>query len=387
MSVRREQIRSKKSGTVRTRWMIDIDITMPDGKTVRIRKVSPIPTQKGAKEYERELRQSVLAGTYGKEQSPASTIREFSAVFMEMHAEVSNKPSEVAAKQSVLDVHILPALGDVLLDQVDDLKIARFKSAQRAKGLAPKTINNHLIVLQTLLSKAVEWNKLERAPKIAKLPRMQPEITFLSFAEARQLEAAVGAEPLDTAVVVALHVGLRRGELIGLQWGDVDFQKRRLTVRRAVWNGEAVAPKSGKERTVQLNAKAIAALQATPRRGTWVWSMEDGNSVPKDAFTCILERALKRAGLHHIGWHTLRHTFASHLVMRGAPIVAVQQALGHSSIGMTMRYSHLMPEIGGLMVDLLLDQPSLRQPDGNAAPQQENDGSWSARLKTIGSEG
>jgi len=88
----------------------------------------------------------------------------------------------------------------------------------------------------------------------------------------------------------------------------------------------------------------LDGIEAHPRRSLLVFSDSQGKMLTKGGTKAPLENALKRAGLRHIGWHALRHTFASHLVMRGAPIKAVQELLGHSTIEMTMRYSHLSPD-------------------------------------------
>jgi integrase len=145
-------------------------------------------------------------------------------------------------------------------------------------------------------------------------------------------------------ITVAVRTGLRLGELLALGWTDVDLKAGRLFVRRAVARGIMGTPKNGRSREVALSKQAAAALEALPRRGSFVFSRADGVMLTKDETKAPLRNALKSAGLRHIGWHVLRHTFASHLVMRGAPIKAVQELLGHSTIEMTMRYAHLSPD-------------------------------------------
>ena len=119
---------------------------------------------------------------------------------------------------------------------------------------------------------------------------------------------------------------------------------KRIIVRRAVARGLIGTPKNGKAREVPLSDQAAAALGDHPGRGDLVFCAPDGAMLTRGSTKWPLRRALARAGLRSIGWHCLRHTFASHLVMRGAPLKSVQELLGHSTIEMTMRYSHLSPD-------------------------------------------
>jgi integrase len=133
---------------------------------------------------------------------------------------------------------------------------------------------------------------------------------------------------------------------LALTWDDVDLVAGRLMVRRSVARGIVGTPKSGKSREVPLAASIVAALKSHRHlRGDLVFSDPDGAMFKKGETKWPLWRACKKAGLRRIGWHVLRHTFASHLAMRGVPLKAVQELLGHSTIEMTMRYAHLAPAV------------------------------------------
>ncbi len=115
--------------------------------------------------------------------------------------------------------------------------------------------------------------------------------------------------------------------------------------RNVVW-GHLGTPKSGKSREISLSNDALGALKAHRHlRGALVFCDAGGHMLTEGEVRHPMWRACKRAGLRLITWHVCRHSFASHLVMRGAPIKAVQELLGHSSILMTMRYVHLAPEV------------------------------------------
>jgi site-specific recombinase XerD len=133
----------------------------------------------------------------------------------------------------------------------------------------------------------------------------------------------------------------------------------RLRVLRSRVRGIEGAPKSGKAREVPLSPEAAAALRAHKHlRGPYVFCQEDGEPMTADMMRRPLEHACARAGLRNVSWHDLRHSFAGHLVMRGVPLRAIRELLGHSTIEMTMRYSHLSPDVRTEAVRLLDGQGS-----------------------------
>jgi integrase len=162
-------------------------------------------------------------------------------------------------------------------------------------------------------------------------------------------------------IIIALKTGLRMGELLALKWEDVDLVAGRLMVRRALWRNIEGPPKSGRAREVPLSDDAIAVLReqraATFVKGQYVFCDEAGNRLNHKCLYEVVPRICKRAGLaKRLTFHDLRHSFASHLVMRGVALKAVQELLGHATIDMTMRYAHLSPDVKRDAVKLL-DQP------------------------------
>ena len=148
-------------------------------------------------------------------------------------------------------------------------------------------------------------------------------------------------------IIVGLTTGLRQGELLALRWEDVDLVSGRLLVRRAVTRGVIGTPKSGKSREIPLGRRGARGAQAHRHlRGELVFCDDGGRMLTQGRVQVAARGArARRPGLRRIGWHVLRHTFASHLVMRGAPLKAVQELLGHATIEMTMRYAHLSPDV------------------------------------------
>ena len=162
-------------------------------------------------------------------------------------------------------------------------------------------------------------------------------------------------------VILALKAGLRQGELLALRWEDIDLVTGLLRVRRSVTRGVVTEPKSGKGRDVPLGDEAIAALKAERHlRGPLVFCDAGRADVEEERVQAsALARLQEGRVCGRIGWHVLRHTFASHLVMRGAAMKVVQELLGHATIEMTMRYAHLSPDVPRHAVKLL---DGLRQP-------------------------
>ena len=367
MSVRRDP----KKG-----WLIDVDMKLPDGKRKRIRKVSPVQSRRGAEAYERELRLALVSGEYNRKEVEVPTVREFSERFMSDYVRANNKPSEQRGKEIAFRIHINPFFGNTRINEVEP-KIDKFIAHLKAKGrgdrillpgdrkrkapkeriLSNKTINNFLIILGTMSNKAVDWGVLDRPYRIKKLKVMEPEVDFLEFDEsARLIQAALDYDIQWYSIIkFALNTGLRMGELIALKWDDVDLKAGRMTVQRSDWQGQLGTPKGGRIRKMPLNANAVKALKAVRHlKGPWAWCDDSGKRLGKDDFRDGMRRVQRLSGLRKLGWHTLRHTFASHLVMRGGTMRAVQELLGHASITTTMRYSHLSPGVGQQTVNLLV---------------------------------
>jgi integrase len=144
----------------------------------------------------------------------------------------------------------------------------------------------------------------------------------------------------------------------------VDLIASKLTVRRCAWKGIIDSPKGGRERTVPLTNRLAAALRAHQHlRSERVFCRVDGSLFTPSVIEAALRYASKRAGLRLVRSHMLRHTFCSHLAMRGAPPKAIQELAGHSTLAMTMRYMHLAPIALRQTIDLL----NCGHPVGNAS--------------------
>jgi integrase len=360
MAVRK--VRQKdRHGEMREFFMVDVTHQRPDGTRHRVRKVARIQNKRAAEAEEREILAALVAGTYQREekQKPApapveaETFADFADEFVRVYATTNNKPSEVETKRAIVRIHLSPAFGTLPLAGITLARIEAYKAQKLGEELSAKTVNNHLTVLRKILDTAREWERLAVVPKVKWLKLPPQEFDFFDFEEVDRLIA--GAAPEARAMVtVAARTGLRLGELLALRWCDVDLPRGRIVVRQAVARGIVGSPKSGKPREVPLSEQALAALKAHRHlRGELVFCTEKGEMITRNSAKWIVWSACRRAALRRVGWHALRHTFASHLVMRGAPLKAVQELLGHATIEMTLRYAHLSPDARREAVRLL----------------------------------
>lgn len=353
MSIRRRKWVDRQ-GVAQEAWVVDVQAVGKDGRLRRVQRVAPVQNRRAAERLEHEVRNELIEADerVAGESMESPTLRAFAERFLGTYAVTNNKPSEVESKRTILRLHLVPELGDFRLDRIGPPEIEVYKAKKVNAKLSRKTINNHLTVLRKLLSTAVEWRELATLPAIKWMKPPPPEFDFLTFEEADRLIAA--ADPAwRVMILVGCRTGLRLGELLALRWVDVDLEGGRLVVRRAVSRGIVGTPKNGQTREVGLSKQAAGALRDHPRRGPLVFSATDGSMLTKGATKWPLWSAAKAAAIRRIGWHVLRHTFASHLVMRGAPIKTVQELMGHSTIEMTMRYAHMSPDARREAVQLL----------------------------------
>jgi len=354
MSVRLRQWKDKRTGKQCEAWMVDVQFQHADGRIERVRKASPVNTRRGSEQYERDLRLALVHGRYGKEvvAEEVPTLAEFVERFL-TYSQNNNKPSSVAGKKQILARHLIPHFGQMRLDEIGPGAIEKFKAEKLRNKIQPKSVNNFLTVLRKLLSVAVDYEILDHIPRVRWMKVPKSDFDFLTFEEAARLKAAAEGQ-WQTLVHFALSTGLRRGEILALRWDDLDLIAGRVLVRRTVWRGHYGTPKSGRSREVPLHEEITAALKAHRHlRGPFVFCQEGGLPLTIEMMQWNLRRICRRAGLRELGWHTLRHSFASHLAMRGAALKAVQELMGHSTIEMTMRYAHLSPDVKKDAVRLL----------------------------------
>src|SRR3989449_4595494 len=235
----------------------------------------------------------------------------------------------------------------------------------------PATINRDLSRLRRMFSLAVEWELLEESPMAGiRFSRENNARTrYLSLQECQRLIASCIAPHIRALVGVALHSGMRLGEILNLRWYDLDFASGFILVRDS---------KNGESRHVPMDATLSALFRAYPHRlGTdLVFSSSRGGRIV-DVRTGFLN-SCKRVGLTDLHFHDLRHTFASQFVMAGRDLFILKEILGHKSITMTQRYAHLSPAYKAKATDHLNNIWGTTNPGTSASEAQPGPSSVTA---------
>jgi integrase len=353
-------------------WEVDIRLKLDDGRVHRERRKSSFASRKESRRWGEARERQLLvensaqvtpsASTQPPIKTNVPTLAEFAPRYIEGYSRANReKHSTTKTKQSHLETHLLPAFGDKRLDELRQEDIQRLKG--KLAGRTAKTINNVLTTLSTMLKAAVDWEVIPDLPvRIKQLRVTTPPMDFFDFDEYERIVAA--AEHLDPRyhilVLLGGDAGLRPGEVRALQWSSIDFSRRLLTVERAEYDGVVALPKHDKIRYVPMTQRLTAALRAhRDLRGPNVLYRDEGTPLTVMVARRWLKETLELADLRDRGPHTLRHTFCSHLAMRGAPAKAIQELAGHTYLTTTQRYMHLSPAALERSIQLLEDRGGL----------------------------
>jgi integrase len=263
------------------------------------------------------------------------------------------KPSTLTDYRSVVAARLVPAFGDLALEDMTAERIEAWRAslgADRDRPLSNRTRNKALTILGGIMERARKVHGLPSNPVrgVEKL-RERYDATrfdFYSPEEVHALVRAAACEQDGAIFLTAAFTGLRRGELIALRWRDVDFERSAIRVSGSFANGKLTAPKSGKGRVVPMVPEVAAALAQLGQRAEatgdddLIFPGDFGSYLDGSALRRRFVAAQDRAGLRRIRFHDLRHTFGT-LAVRGAEsIVELQTWLGHAEVRTTMRYTH-----------------------------------------------
>jgi integrase len=268
---------------------------------------------------------------------------DFTKQWFETHVRTNNKEREQDNKEMILRLHLVPFFGGMKLGDITTAHVERLKGNLLSKGLAGKTVNNCLAVLNKCLHDACDWDLIQKTPRIRLLKVSPQSMDYLTEVEMTRLLSDNVEPQWRLMALCALRTGMRVGELCALNWTNVDFERQQIAVCHSVSKGRLCSPKSNKTRYIPMADDLYAALSQARRKTGTVFPPTEGGYLTHSMTRKALVRMCKRTGLRIIGWHALRHSFASCLVSRGISLYVVQQLLGHSNVTTTMRYSHLAP--------------------------------------------
>ena len=268
----------------------------------------------------------------------------------------------------VVEKHVIPSLGYVRLQQLKPQQVQSFYARKLKEGLGQKRVRGIHAVLHKALENAVKWSLVGRNVCDAVNPPIpaRHEIQPLNTEQAQHLISVARQHKLEALIIVAITTGMRRGELLGLHWQDIDLEQGTLQVRRSVnrigKHGIVVSePKTKRSRRkITLPAFVIDTLKEhrirqlevkAKAQDAWhemdiVFSSQVGTYMEPGNMYLWFKALLKSAELPNIRFHDLRHSAATILFVMGVHPKVVQELLGHSSISITMdTYSHILPSM------------------------------------------
>ncbi|MHC4357711.1 MAG: tyrosine-type recombinase/integrase [Planctomycetota bacterium] len=232
---------------------------------------------------------------------------------------------------------LVERFGDLPLEAFNIKLVEEFQS-ERLQINKPASVNRILAVLKHMFTKAVDWKMVrssvrEGLGKVKQLKEPPGRTRYLTEDEYYRLLDAC-APHLKPIVILAVHTGMRMGEILGLEWSMIDFQNDNIVLYKT---------KNGKRRDVPINETVRATLEELPHGPDSRFVFANRKGDPYKSVNTSFPKALERAGIADATFHDLRHTAGSWMRMDGADLADIREVLGHSRMEMTLRYSHLGP--------------------------------------------
>ncbi len=344
----------------------------------RVRRTRTFTTMQQA-----EAAQAQLRASPGGVQTEL-TLGEWLRYWLEELAAPGCEKTTLHGYESIVYAHLIPALGTVRVRELSAACVQQYYGQLRRKGLGNNTIRKHHVLLHTALEAAVRQGRAEsNVTRLVTPPaREKPEHRYYDPAQLARLFRASEGDALEVVFKLAGYLGLRRSEICGLKWRNVDLDAGVLTVRevRTAVGGQALekAPKScASERKLSFCGNGdLEALLARLRdewerrragRADWnaegyVVATENGRPCQPDVLCQRIAQFISARGLPPISLHGLRHSFASVANSRNAPLLSISRALGHSSTSVTSTvYLHLFDDAVSDVVALVSDAVALAQ--------------------------
>jgi len=241
---------------------------------------------------------------------------------------------------------------DYQLSDINAWEIEKWRNKRLTDGVKPATTNRQINTIKGCLSRAVEWGAIDShdLSKVKTLTVDNSKVRYLSKDEEARLREnlqACDTDFLEVIVILALNTGMRKGELLSLDWNHVNFDNKILTV-------DFQNAKSGNTRHLPLNTQAFNALKQWQQETDGIgFVFKDKNNAQLKDFPYVWGALLDEAQITNFRFHDLRHHFASKLVMASVDLNTVRELLGHSDLKMTLRYAHLAPEHKAAAVNLI----------------------------------
>jgi integrase len=360
--------RAKGAGSVFRRadgrWSGSVDLGGATG--IHRRKVVYGNSKKDVEERIRRLVNDVADGSPPPSRSPQL------GAFLEqwlMTVRPTLRPATYVSYEVVVRLHLVPEIGRVPLEKLSVEHVASLITHKQAdRKLSPTTVRYVLLTLRNALTKAVRWGLVGRnVATLVDPPRLsRKDVRVLSPEETNKLLVAARGEAIEGLVTLAISTGVRLGEALGLQWHDVDLDRRQLRINKSLQrvSGQGQVLMETKTRRSRRNlvlpvktAEALRALRLQQdhgrrtagsvwQKGDFVFTSSTGRPLDQRNVLRMFRRLLRKAKLPRMRFHDLRHSCASLLLAQHISPRVVMETLGHSRISVTMdTYTHVMPAL------------------------------------------
>jgi len=325
----------------------------------RVRKCTHTTNKRAAETIEADMMTNMAKGTYLdiKDQSRIK-FEEFADRYIEDHSKVNNK----SWKEDMLKLKVLKKeFGNKWLDEITTSNVVRFKAKlvatkkSNGQAISAATVNHKLTLLKSIFNKAIAWGVFFKQNPCVSVPLLKTHNVRERFLEKEEINNLLKqcAGELFLAVTFALLTGMRKGEIEGLRWIDINFKRNLIFVRRS--GPRTYSPKSGKNRafpmTPSINKILLECKEIKYKKTSKLLKRKEEGYVFASTYREAYEAAVKRANLNPTGtdrldkvvFHTLRHTFASYLAIGGIDLFRISKLLGNSLQMVQDRYAHLQP--------------------------------------------
>jgi integrase len=269
------------------------------------------------------------------------SFKTLATTYLETHSKPNKKSWKSSDSNSLRN--LTPFFGHRYLHEISPMLIEKYKNERRS-AVSNASVNRELSCLRAMFNRAIDWEMATDNPvrKVKFLKEDSGRLRYLEKEEIKQL-LDVCNPMLKAIVTVAINTGMRKGELQKLKWRNVDIERNLICLEET---------KNGERRYCPMNVTLKKVFMSIPKHeeSPYIFCNNKGQSYN---FRQAFETALKKAGIIGFRFHDLRHTFASHLVMSGVDLNTVRELLGHKSLVMTLRYSHLSADHKTRAVSLL----------------------------------
>lgn len=286
------------------------------------------------------------------------TVGQYLEKWLEDYGRANLAPTTLKNYSVIIKAHLVPALGHISLPQLQPMHLQSYytkalKEGRRrgGGGLSARSVRYHHAIIREALAHAVKWQLLARNAADAVEPPKpaKPQMRVLQPEEAANLMQALREHNLFPLYYAALVTGMRRSELLGLRWEDINLEAGVINLQRSMHRvageGYIVKPtKNKKGRLITMPPSLVTLLSSMVKSSELVFCKPGGAPLPPDEVSRAFTEAVKLAGFPGIRLHDLRHSHATILLAQGIHPKVVQERLGHSQIGMTLdTYSHVVP--------------------------------------------